>query len=268
MVTCGIDVGSRTTKAVLLDGEGRVVARVVRDSGVDLAEAAREAYKRALSEAHISGAGPEARPRVLATGYGRRLVDFADAVVTEISCHARGARELYPDARTVLDIGGQDSKIILLQPDGMVKDFSMNDRCAAGTGRFLELAGAILGVRLEQMGEITRNVSSPGVINSTCVVFAESEVVGLLSQGRCPEEILAGLHRALAKQIISLLGKHAIDSPVIFTGGVALNGGMVRALEEVLKCEIRVPVFPQTVGALGAALGARERAGLAANPGR
>jgi predicted CoA-substrate-specific enzyme activase len=265
VTTCGIDVGSRTTKAVLLDGEGKVLSRVVRDSGVDLAESARDVFRTALAE--ISGAGGEAHPRVLATGYGRRLVDFADATVTEISCHARGARHIFPDARTVLDIGGQDSKIILLEPDGMVKDFSMNDRCAAGTGRFLELAGAILGVRLDQMGEIARHVASPAVINSTCVVFAESEVVGLLSQGRRPEEILAGLHKALAKQIISLLGKHAIESPVIFTGGVALNGGMVRALQDVLKCEIRVPAFPQTVGALGAAIGARDRAGLKVNFG-
>ena len=244
---------------MLLDDEGAVVSRVVRDSGVDLAESAGAVYRTALAEAQIAGAGREARPRVLATGYGRRLVDFADAVVTEISCHARGALHLFPDARTVLDIGGQDSKIILLGPDGMVKDFSMNDRCAAGTGRFLELAGAILGIPLSGMGEVTRGVESPAVINSTCVVFAESEVIGLLSQGRRPEEILAGLHTALAKQIISLLGKHAIESPVIFTGGVALNGGMVRALEGILKCEIRVPPYPQTVGALGAAISARLR---------
>jgi predicted CoA-substrate-specific enzyme activase len=259
MTLCGIDVGSRTTKAVLLDGTGKVLSRVVQDSGADLAEAAGQVYQSARAQAGLREGGGT-RSYVLATGYGRRLVSFADDVVTEISCHARGAVHLFPDARSVLDIGGQDSKLILLGPEGAVKDFSMNERCAAGTGRFLELAGAILGIPLRGMGEVSRGIESPAVINSTCVVFAESEVIGLVSQGRRPAEILAGLHYALVKQIISLLGSHDIESPLIFTGGVALNEGMVRALRETVRCEVRVPEFPQTVGALGAALIAESRA--------
>ena len=256
MLFCGLDVGSRTTKAVLVDETGAVRGEHVRDSGVDVARAACEVRDDALKQVVAS---PEDIARTLATGYGRRLVDFADDTVTEITCHARGARRLFPDARTVLDIGGQDSKIIYLAEDGLMRDFAMNDRCAAGTGRFIEAAGSILGIPLERMDAMARDASQAAAINSTCVVFAESEVIGLVAQGRPAAEILAGVCKALVRQVLTLTGAQQMVAPVIFTGGVALNGGMVRALTRAMDGEVRVPHSPQTVGALGAALIALEQ---------
>jgi predicted CoA-substrate-specific enzyme activase len=254
MVWCGVDAGARTTKVVLLgeDGAGhRILARALQRSGPDPAATCREVRDAALAEA---GVPRESVRAVVATGYGRGSVDFASRLVTEITCHAHGVRHLLPQVRTIVDIGGQDSKIIFLDPNGMVRDFAMNERCAAGTGRFLEVLADIAHIRLEAMASVAAQANAPATISSTCTVFAESEVVGLLSRGRPAADIIAGVHEALAKRVVSLCRGIRAAPPVVFTGGVALNAGMVAALSGALGEQVLVPEHPQTTGALGAAL--------------
>lgn len=251
MICAGIDAGSRSIKVVLWDdGSARVLARRVGNQGVNQRRLAEELWDRALSDAGIQRSEVS---RVVATGYGRKTVDFADTTVTEITCHARGVHQLAPDARTVVEIGGQDSKVILLENGGRVRDFAMNDRCAAGTGRFLEMVAARLEVDLPTLAELSRASTTPVNISSTCVVFAESEIIGLLAEGKSPRDIAAGVQAAIATRIMTLAGC-ASPGPVYFTGGVALQSGMVRALEHALAGKVRVPPHPQFTGALGAAL--------------
>jgi len=251
MIFAGIDVGSRTIKVVLLDAEyGKVLAAAIRDQGVDQAALTEELFHSTLE-------GKGLRPRdiqaTVATGYGRGAVGFADTTVTEITCHARGARWLVRDARTVIDIGGQDSKVISLAENGDVRDFAMNDRCAAGTGRFLEIVVARLGVSLDALGAIASKSLNAAAINSTCAVFAETEIIGLLASGVAPADIAAGVQNALASRVASMAARD-IEEPVALTGGVALLGGMVTALEKALKKKVLVAPQPQMAGALGAAV--------------
>jgi predicted CoA-substrate-specific enzyme activase len=189
----------------------------------------------------------------VATGYARNRVDFADTTITEITCHARGVRHVVPDAVTVIEIGGQDSKVLRLQADGSVRDFSMNDRCAAGTGRFLEMVAQRLEVGLDDLGELAGAGTRPAVISSMCVVFAETEIIGLLASGARPPDIVSGVQNAIASRITAQAGR-GLTSPVVFTGGVALIPGMTRALEAVLDQRIIVAPDPQLTGAVGAAL--------------
>jgi predicted CoA-substrate-specific enzyme activase len=193
---------------------------------------------------------------VIATGYGRHAIRFADTTVTEITCHARGVHRLAPDARTIIEIGGQDSKVISLEDGGRVRDFAMNDRCAAGTGRFLEMVASRLDVNWEKLAELGRQSTQPALISNICVVFAETEIIGLLAEGKPLPDVVAGVQNAIATRVAALAGRF-ISPPVYFTGGVALQGGMARALEEVLACPVRVAPQPQYTGALGAALSAR-----------
>jgi (R)-2-hydroxyacyl-CoA dehydratese activating ATPase len=190
---------------------------------------------------------------VVATGYGRNTVRFADTTITEITCHARGVYHLAPDARTIIEIGGQDSKVISLEAGGRVRDFSMNDRCAAGTGRFLEMVAARLGVDWEQLAELSRQSRHPALISNMCVVFAETEIIGLLAEGTPVPDVVAGVQNAIATRVSALAGR-AVSPPVCFTGGVALQSGMVRALQETLSCPVRAVPQPQYTGALGAAI--------------
>ncbi len=246
----GLDAGSTTTKGVLLDSEGAVVARFFRASGPRPRDSAQAVREQLAAQAGV----PADRLPLVATGYGRAQVAGALKTVTEITCHALGARHLVPDCRTVIDVGGQDSKAIRLAPDGTVADFAMNDKCAAGTGRFLEIMADRLGVPMQYLGTLAAQAKVPASVSSTCAVFAESEVVSLLADSVPSDEIAAGLHEAICLRIAALANRVGITPPVAFTGGVALNPAMVSALSSRLGSRLVVPPDPQLVGALGAAL--------------
>ncbi len=252
---CGIDLGARTTKVVILGDDNAVLGRALERSGPHPEQAAELLLDKALRTAGVERGELAA---VVATGYGRASIAFASKVFTEITCHARGVCHLLPEVRTIVDIGGQDSKIIFLDDEGLVCDFAMNERCAAGTGRFLEVLADIVHVPLEQMGEVARRSACPARISSTCAVFAESEAVGLLSTNTPAPDIIAGVHEALAKRVVALCRGVRARPPIAFTGGGALNGGMVEALSRTLGEDVLVPEHPQTTGALGAALIAAE----------
>ncbi len=256
MICAGIDAGSRTTKAVVFDTErGTILTRGVVDQGVQQERLAAELLERLCGEAGLPRG--DVHP-IVATGYGRNAVRFADTTITEITCHARGVHYLDPAARTVIEIGGQDSKCITLEDGGRVRDFSMNDRCAAGSGRFLELVAQRLGVQLGALGDLSRGCQNPALISSMCVVFAETEIIGLLAQGVAPADIAAGVQNAIALRVVTLVGRSVLE-PVCFTGGVALQSGMIRALEAALERPVRVAPLPQYTGALGAAILAAQR---------
>ncbi len=256
MITAGIDAGSRSTKVVVLDtAAGRILGRGMVDQGVAQERLAAELLDRTCGDAQISRSAIEA---IIATGYGRNAVKFADTTITEITCHARGVHHLDAEVRTIIEIGGQDSKCISLEGGGRVRDFGMNDRCAAGSGRFLEMVATRLGVGLAELGELGRSSKKAALISSMCVVFAETEIIGLLAEGVPPPDIAAGVQNAIASRVAALAGR-SVAPPVCFTGGVALQEGMVRALENALQCGVRVSTMPQYTGALGAAILAAER---------
>jgi len=247
----GIDAGSRTIKVVLYDTEKRcVLARGICDQGVRQEKLAEDLFRRLAAEQGLERGHIR---RTVATGYGRAALSFADEAITEITCHARGVREQAPEARTIIDIGGQDSKAIWLDARGGVRDFSMNDRCAAGTGRFLEVLAARLGMPVHGLGPAAAASRKPATINSTCVVFAESEIVGLLASNASPSAIVAGVLRAIAARMAAMIGRRAAE-PVLFTGGVALVPGMDGILAATLGCPVRLADGPEYTGALGAAL--------------
>jgi (R)-2-hydroxyacyl-CoA dehydratese activating ATPase len=251
MICAGIDAGSRAVKAVLFDTErAQVISTALADQGVEQSRLARELFERVLLQAGLERAHVSA---TVATGYGRSRVDFADTTITEITCHAQGVRHLLPDARTIVEIGGQDSKVIWLEAAGRVRDFAMNDRCAAGTGRFLEVVAARLGVELSRLSELCGASRKPALISNTCVVFAETEIIGLLAEGTPAVDIAAGVQNAIVSRVLSMAGR-LVQAPVYFTGGVALLHGMTGALAAALEAPVRVAPMPQFTGALGAAL--------------
>ena len=255
----GLDLGSRAVKAVLLDARSsRVVAVVVRDAGPDRTSDA-DALLGAVLEA--GAASRSDIGAIVATGYGRVQVDFADETATEISCHAAGVAALFPEARTVIEIGGQDSKAIELDGAGRVRDFAMNDRCAAGSGRFLEVAARILGTDLDGLAELAGRDGDESEISSMCVVFAESEMIGMLARGVSREEVAAGIHRSIARRIAGLAQRLGPLPPIAFTGGVAMNRAMAAALGRELEERLVIPPDPRITGALGAALVAAGRLG-------
>jgi predicted CoA-substrate-specific enzyme activase len=251
LITAGIDGGSRAVKVVLWDTEaGAVRGTALRDQGVDHDGVANALLDEVLEKAGVarSGLGP-----VVATGYARKLVRAADRTVTEITCHAAGVRHVLPEARSVVEIGGQDSKVLRLGPNGTVLDFSMNDRCAVGTGRFLEVLAVKLETPLAELGALAARSDDPAAISSMCVVFAETEIIGLLASGTAPADIVRGVQAAMARRVATLAGR-ALEAPVVFTGGGALVPGMREAMAAALRCEVAVPPEPQMTGALGAAL--------------
>jgi predicted CoA-substrate-specific enzyme activase len=251
MITAGIDAGSRAVKVVLLEAEQlRMIDSATGDQGVEQDAIARRLFGRLLER---NGLGREGIGRIVATGYARNGVSLADTTITEITCHARGVHHEIQEARTVIEIGGQDSKVLRLYDDGSVRDFAMNDRCAAGTGRFLEMVAARLEVGLEELTDLAGRSRKPASISSMCVVFAETEIIGLLAGGTPPEDIVAGVQNAIASRITGLAGRH-LTEPVVFTGGVALIPGMAAALESVLERPVAIAPHPQITGALGAAL--------------
>ena len=253
----GVDVGSTQTKAVIVDGTGAIVGRSLIDTGANVVEAAENAFALALEDA---GVERDDIAFVIGTGYGRYKVEFGDTQVTEIVCHARGAAEMFPGTRTVLDMGGQDTKAIRIEPGGDVLDFCMNDKCAAGTGRFLQSAAAALGLELHELGPRAQEGRRPVSISTTCTVFAESEVLSWLARGRKIEDILLGVHGSIGKRSFGLLKRVGIDEEITFTGGVTKNTAMVQVLNELLGTEMNVSEESHFMGALGAALFALERA--------
>jgi len=246
----GIDTGSLTTDAVILSN-GEMLAYAIVPTGASNRKAIERSWREALEKA---GIGDQDIHGVVSTGYGRDAVDFAESSVTEITCHARGAHHIFPDVRTVIDIGGQDSKVIRINESGKVADFVMNDKCAAGTGRFLEVMARALEIELEEMGALSLESTKEVNVSSTCTVFAESEVVGLVAAGHEAHDILRGINRAIAGRVAALSGRVGTASRVMMTGGVAKNVGVVRAMEEKIGLDITVPPEPQIVGAVGAAL--------------
>jgi predicted CoA-substrate-specific enzyme activase len=254
MVTAGVDIGAITAKAAVFDGEDLLATALIL-AGYDRAAAALQVLDRALAQA---GLAREQIARLVATGYGRVQVAGANRTVTEITCHARGAHYLCPDVHTVIDIGGQDSKGIAVGADGKVLDFVMNDKCAAGTGRFLEVMAHALEVDLVDFGQLALAAPRRARISSTCTVFAESEVVTHLAAGMDRGEIIAGIHEAIAVRVATLVGRIPVRDRVVLTGGVAHNAGVARMLEEKLGQPITVPEHAQLAGAIGAALIARD----------
>ncbi len=251
MICAGIDAGSRAIKIVLIDADTlEVVASGVTDQGVEQSRLASELFARLCTDNAIGASDVQ---RIVATGYGRAAVPGAHTTITEITCHAVGVRRRIPEVRTVIDIGGEDSKLLRLDPDGKVRDFAMNDRCAAGTGRFLEVVAKRLNVPLDALGELALKSTAPASISSMCVVFAETEIIGLLASGTAAHDIIAGVRNAIASRVASMGGR-SLDEPVVFTGGVAMVPGMDTALAQFIGREVHVCPTPQITGALGAAV--------------
>ena len=250
----GVDIGSTMTKVVLMDKAGNLLSFIKGPTGAEHRQLANEVMRQALEQARLQ---IDDISYIVATGYGRLNVPFADRQITELSCHARGVSSLFPDARTAIDIGGQDAKCMKIQ-DGRLVSFVMNDKCAAGSGRFLEVTAATLAIKLEDMGDISLKATEKIQISNLCTIFAQQEVVALLSRGEKLENILAGLHDALASRVATLARRLGIERDLVLTGGVAKNIGMVKAMKESLGCEVLVPEEPLLTGALGAAILAKE----------
>jgi predicted CoA-substrate-specific enzyme activase len=247
----GVDVGSTQTKAVIIDEEKKIVSRTLIDTGANVVLAAEKSFNQALGK---EGIREEEVEYVVGTGYGRYRVTFGNAQVTEISCHGRGAVHMFPGTRTVVDMGGQDTKAIRVRETGEIADFCMNDKCAAGTGRFLGAAAAALDIPLAELGRAALNYHKPVRISTTCTVFAESEVLSWLGKGKKIEDILWGVHQSIASRSTALLRRVGIEDEITFTGGVARNIAMIKALEERLGKRLNVSDTSQYMGALGAAL--------------
>jgi predicted CoA-substrate-specific enzyme activase len=260
----GVDIGSLTVKAVLVDTGQQVRCKGVAPAGYGGQEAAESLIRQLLDEEGVAAARVS---YAVVTGYGRVRFEAANAMlspkameeVSEISCHARGAFHLDPAVRTVIDIGGQDSKAMRLDSRGRVIDFAMNDKCAAGTGRFLEVMAAALGVAVEDFGKLALQSEHPVSISSTCTVFAESEAVSHIARGAMRQDVAAGLLQAIASRVLGLVARVGLEPVVMLSGGVALNEGVVAALAKQSSHAITVPSDPQTVGALGAALYALQK---------
>jgi len=237
-----------------MDANERICSRVIGPTGAEQRRLANKVMERALKQANLSFSEIS---YVIATGYGRINVPFADRQITELTCHARGVASLFPTVSTAIDIGGQDAKGLKIK-NGKLIDFVMNDRCAAGTGRFLEVLANTLGLELEELGSISLKATNKTKISSTCTVFAQQEVMTYLSAGAPLADIVAGLHDAIASRVVKMVLRLKIEPDVVFTGGVAKNTGMVNALKENLGVEVLVPEEPLLTGARGAAILGKE----------
>lgn len=257
-VALGIDVGSATIKVVGIDSDGQLVGHILEDTEPRIEEQVERMIERArIGDLGRNGSPPAETP-LIATGYGRKLVRGATRIVTEITCHARGVYRQLGHSGTLVDIGGQDSKVIRIGSKGEVIDFAMNDKCAAGTGRFLENTARRMGVALDRLGEVSLSADREVVITSTCTVFAESEIVSLLAHGVAIEPILKGLHRSLIQRILAMIRSVGLVPPLMLSGGVVRNAAVPRMLEEETRQAVEVPPNPQLMGAYGAALVALE----------
>jgi len=254
----GIDIGSVTTKAAIINDREEILAFSLIPTRYNRQESGTEVLKLALEMARKPWDDIKC---IVSTGYGRKAFSLSDKALPEIVCHARGTKLLFPGVRTIIDIGGQDSKVIELDTNGMVTRFEMNDKCAAGTGRFLEvLTERILNLPIDELGPLALKSGHPCTLSSICTVFAESEIISLLSENKAKEDIAYGISRAIAKRVISMGtgGQIRYEEPVVFSGGVARNTGVAKALEEELGKRILSPENPQLTGALGAAVFAKE----------
>jgi len=247
----GVDVGSTQTKAIIIDENKEIVGRALIDTGANVVAAAQHAFDLAREEADLR---EEEIEYIIGTGYGRYRVTFGNSQVTEISCHGRGAVQLFPETRTVVDMGGQDTKAIKVNAKGEIVDFCMNDKCAAGTGRFLGAASDALDIPLGDLGGTALKSEKPVRISTTCTVFAESEVLAWLGKGKKIEDILWGVHKSIATRSIGLLRRVGIVDQVTFSGGVSRNIGMIKALEEKIGLKLNVSEDCHYMGAVGAAL--------------
>ncbi len=249
-ITCGVDIGARSIDIVLFDGN-KIVDSIVINTGANPRERALSAYRNILQKNAVSG---KSLIRTVSTGYGRNHFPETDAAISEISCHAAGVAYCFPDAELVIDIGGQDSKVIKMVPGGKVVDFAMNDRCAAGTGRFIEMVADILDIKIGDISSMSFRKVTGCEINSMCAVFAESEIVGLIQNEVPMEKLLKGVFISVAKRVVALMGRSFSSKEIVFTGGVARIGGVAEALGEETGAEMIVPENPQITGALGAAI--------------
>ena len=250
MITAGVDVGAVSAKAAIVK-DGELLASSIIPTSSDAKKSAIEVMSKTLKEAELELNDID---YIVATGYGRFTIPFAQKQVTEITCHAKGASFLFPDTRTIIDIGGQDSKAIRISENSEVSDFVMNDKCAAGTGRFLEVMAKVLEIDIGNLGELSLRSKNNISISSMCTVFAESEVVSLIASGVCREDIALGLHRAIAERVVGMANKILLTESVTLTGGVMNNVGVVHALKEKIQMSINIPDNPQIIGALGAAI--------------
>ena len=252
----GLDVGARTAKAVLLDEDGRMIGAGIARMRPDFTGLARDVLSMAIDQA---GATPEDIAYVATTGLGRYNVPFRDLQITDITAVARGAAQLFPSTRCVLDIGAQSTRALRVLDGGRVKEFRTNDKCAAGAGGFAERAARYLEIKLEDLGTLSLKADAPQVISSVCAVFAESEIINLVSVGQSVENIVRGIHDSLAQRGQQLLKRVGIEPEITFVGGMALQSGMVQALEHAVGQKVNVAERPDLVAALGAALLARQR---------
>ena len=250
MVTVGVDVGSITAKAVMIEG-GNVISQELIPTGYNARSAGEKVLQNVIKDGGLELSSVD---KVIATGYGRNSVANAHKTVTEITCHAMGAHFLDPSIRFVIDIGGQDSKAIAITNMGGVMDFAMNDKCAAGTGRFLEVMASALEVDLNDFGDFSLNADHPSKISSLCTVFAESEVISLIAKGEKRFNIIAGIHESIASRVVAMARRLGLKPPIMMTGGVAKNIGVVKALEEKIGEKVTVSPQAQIIGAIGAAL--------------
>lgn len=250
MITAGIDIGSLSAEALIMH-DGEILSYAIGKAGAKVKRAAEAVLNEVLEKASLTR---DEIDYIVGTGYGRVNLDMADRTVTEITCHAAGAHFLFPKTRIVVDIGGQDSKIIQLDPGGKVIDFVMNDKCAAGTGRFLEVMANALELDIEELGPVSLKSRKKVTISSICTVFAESEVISLIAEGCERRDILRGLHEAIVNRIIGMGSKLRWDGEATMTGGVAKNSGIAHILTKKIPVPVNIPYEPQIVGALGAAL--------------
>ncbi|AIQ13252.1 acyl-CoA dehydratase activase [Paenibacillus durus] len=250
MISVGIDIGSLSTKSAILKDKQDVIAYDVVYTGGNNRASAEITYRNVLEKAGLSEQDVDV---VVTTGYGRENVPFSNKNASEIICHAKGMHFLNPEIRTILDIGGQDSKAIQIDENGGVVNFMMNDKCAAGCGRFLDIIARALGVKLEDLGELSREAETSARISSMCTVFAETEVVSLVAVGTPAPNIIRGVHDSIATRAVALLKSVGIQGPLGMSGGVAKNVGVISALESILKQPVNVTNYPQVTGAIGAA---------------
>jgi len=254
LIVAGVDIGSLTGKVVLLkfNSAPEIVASSVVPSTISPQKTSKRAMDLVLKKSRLVRDDIE---YIVGTGYGRIRIPFANKNFSEIACHGRGAHHFLPNVRTIVDIGGQDSKVIKIDGTGKLLDFAMNDKCAAGTGRFLEIMANALEMDIEELGPLSLKSKKPALITSQCSVFAESEVISLVAEGKNVIDIVAGIHQSIASRIISLINRVGLEQDLTMTGGVAKNIGVRKALEGKLGVEIKqLPVDPQLMGAMGAAL--------------
>lgn len=257
MISLGIDIGSRNTKIVIYNtSTGGILHSAYLGTDISPLKSVKMLLDSAFSMLHISDSDLGA---IGVTGYGRKLYPAASSVLSEITCHAAACVSLFPQARCIIDIGGQDAKVISLNRHGKVADFVMNDKCAAGTGRFLEMTALRLGCEVSQLAALAAQATVEKKLNSTCVVFAESEIIGMMSESVSAADIARAVHRSVAKRIASQMSSLAWDYPVVFTGGVANNADLAMCLGQELETNLLIPDDPEITGALGAAIQAKPR---------